>query len=518
MAGARVRTWPVPLGLLASLVAAAQLLAACSPSTAARAGHVGGGGAGSSAPMSSTSTTLPPAPPVTPVVWTPCQDGLQCGSVSVPLDYAEPDGPQIQIALARRPAADPAARIGSLVINPGGPGGSGVDDLPNELRVLTGGLLARFDIVSFDPRGVDRSQPVTCGETGSGGSSSPGLLPDPAPATEPAQQAVWNNDAAFAQLCAKASGLWLPFVGTVDAARDLDRIRQALGDAQLTYFGHSYGTLLGLTYADLFPTHVRAMVLDGVIDPALSTYQMVVDQAEGFEHMLDEFFSWCASSAGCAWRPAGDPTAAYLALVDRARADPLPAGPGRQAGPGQIYTALLSALYNSSQWSRLGAALAQAAAGNGAAVVSMTTTYNTENGPNSVDANTAISCLDHPVPRVESAWPALAASAAKSAPVFGPMLVWGVAECGVWPAMPTRTPHAVRAPGAPPILVVGTSGDPATPHQWAVSVAAELEHGVLVTWQGQNHVAYYYSPCVRSIDEAYFVAGIMPANGTVCSD
>ena len=493
----------------------ATLVVGCSRGSAARVGA-----RTTTSAVAPTSSTLPPAPPVTPVVWTPCQDGLQCGTVSAPLDYAEPDGPQIQLALARRPAADPAERIGSIVINPGGPGGSGVDDLPSELRVLTGGLLARFDIVSFDPRGVARSQPVTCGESASSSAppANPGLLPDPAPPTAAAQQAVWTNDKGYAAQCAAASGLFLPFVGTVDAARDLDRIRAAIGDAQLTYIGHSYGTLLGLTYADMFPTHVRAMALDGVIDPALTTYQFVLDQAQGFERILDGFFSWCASSSACAWRPGGDPTGALLALVDRARGTPLPAGGDRQAGPGEIDTAVLSALYNTSQWARLGSALAQAEAGDGSGVVAMTTTYNTQNGPNAVDANTAISCLDHPVPRQQGAFAQLAAQAAAAAPVFGAMLVWGVAQCAVWPALPTRVPHAVHAPGAPPILLVSSSGDPATPHQWAQSVAGELDRGVLVTWQGQSHVAYYYSACVRSIDEAYLVGGTLPASGTVCTD
>jgi pimeloyl-ACP methyl ester carboxylesterase len=518
------------LRMVAVLLVPAAVVAGCSQG----GGRGAGAGFPTNAPTSSTtamapptSSTLLPGPPVVPMSWSPCQDGLQCASVSAPLDYAEPQGPQIQIAVARRPAADPAQRIGSIVINPGGPGGTGIDDLANELRVLTGGLLARFDIVSFDPRGVDRSQPVTCGEQSGPPPATPatpatpapqGLLPDPVPSTAAAQQAVWANDKAYAAQCATATGLVLPFVGTVDAARDLDRIRAALGDAQLTYIGHSYGTLLGLTYADLFPTHVRAMVLDSVIDPSISRYQMVVGQAIGFEGMLRAFFSWCSSSAACAWRPVGDPTAAFLALVDRARSSPLPAGPGRQAGPGEIYTALLSALYNSSQWQRLGAGLARAEVGDGSTLAAMTQTYNTENGPNSADAAAAITCLDYPVPRDQAAYPGLAASAAQQAPVFGPMLVWGVADCATWPALPTRTPHAVRAPGAPPILVVGTTGDVATPYQWAVSVAGQLLHGVLVTWQGQNHVAYYYSPCVRSIDEGYLVAGTVPAHGTVCRD
>lgn len=492
------------------------VLAACTDGAGRAGRHSVGSSTTLAVPTSSTTTTLPVPPPVTPVTWTPCQNGLQCGTVSVPLDYAHPYGTQIQIAVARRPAADPAARLGSLIINPGGPGGSGVDDLPSELSILTPGLLDDFDIVSFDPRGVDRSDPITCGETG--GPASEGLLPDPAPPSMAAEQAVLANDRAYAADCQKASGPELPFLGTVDAARDLDRIRAAVGDAQLTYIGHSYGTLLGLTYADLFPTHVRAMVLDGVIDPALSTYDMVVDQAEGFENVLQSFFTWCASTASCAWRPAGDPTAALLAIINQARQSPLPAGPGRQAGPGEIYTAVLSALYNSSAWGSLAAGLAGAEHGSGSGLVSMSDHYDTENGPNSGDANTAISCLDHPVPHDFSTFAGWATAAAAQAPVFGPMLVWGIAQCAVWPVSPSRTPHSISAPGAPPILVVGTSGDPATPHQWAVSVSQELDHGVLVTWDGQSHVAYYYSACVRGIDQAYLLNGTLPANGTTCTD
>ena len=151
-------------------------------------------------------------------------------------------------------------------------------------------------------------------------------------------------------------------------------------------------------------------------------------------------------------------------------------------------------------------------------MVSKSDNYATENGPNSGDADTAISCLDHPVPRDFATFAGLATMAGEQAPVFGPMLVWGVAQCSVWPVLPTRTPHAISAPGSPPILVVGTSGDPATPHQWAVSVAGELQHGVLVTWNGQNHVAYYYSPCVRALDQDYLIHGNTPTSGTTCTD
>jgi pimeloyl-ACP methyl ester carboxylesterase len=517
------RPRPAPAGLvrLGAVLAATVVLAGCSGlagSSLARPGvpHPGGvpPGTATTAPASTTTTVV--GPPVTPISWSPCQNGLQCGSVPVPLDYFRAGSPVIDIAVARHPAGDPAADDGALVINPGGPGGSGIDDLPSELAVLSPGLLEHFDVVSFDPRGVDRSAPVRCGE--SGATSVPqGLLPDPVPMTAAAQRAVLADDEAYAQACEKASGWLLPYVGTVDAALDLDRIRAALGQTQLVFFGHSYGTLLGLTYAAMFPTHVRAMVLDGVIDPAIGAEQMVTDQAVGFENVLERFFAWCGSTA-CPWQEGADPLQTLLELASRLRASPLPAGGGRQAGVGELYTAVLSALYDTSGWSELASALAGAENGDGSGLLEMTDAYDSENGPNSVDAENAITCLDHPVPSSPSVYPRMAAQAAAVAPFFGPMFVWGLLQCAVWPAAPTRTPAPVRAAGAPPILLVSSSGDPATPHEWAQAVEAELARAVLVTWQGDNHVAYYYSPCVRAIDQAYLLDGTLPANGTVCSD
>ncbi|MGD0882125.1 MAG: alpha/beta hydrolase [Acidimicrobiales bacterium] len=445
--------------------------------------------------------------------------------MTVPLDYSHPDGATIQIALARHPAEIPSERIGSLVINPGGPGGSGIDDLANELSVMPGGLLDRFDIVSFDPRGVERSSPVSCSPPapagGSGGVSAgtgSGPLIDPAPTTPAAQKALLANDRAFAAQCEAASGDILPFVGTVDAARDLDAIRQALGDAKLTYIGHSYGTLLGAVYASLFPTHVRAMVLDGPIDPSLTTEQYVTDQAQSYESELQSFFAWCATSTSCPWRPSGDPTQALLALIQQSRTTPLSASSQGAAGPGEIYNALLAGLESQSSWPTLGAALAAAAQGDGTAATSMSGRYETGGSTNGADAEQAIDCLDHPVDRNPADYPALAAQAGLSAPVFGPLLTWGLLGCATWPALPTRAPAPASDTGAPPILVVGTTGDPVTPFAWAVSLARQLTGAVLLSWQGQSHVAYFYSPCVRSAYQAYLIGGVLPAPGSVCTD
>jgi pimeloyl-ACP methyl ester carboxylesterase len=459
----------------------------------------------------STTTTSTSQPPVTPMVWSPCNGELQCGTLVVPLDYARPDGATIGIAVARHPAEDPPARIGSLVIDPGGPGVSGIDDMTNELSSLTPQLLDDFDIVLFDPRGVQRSDPVTCG-TATGSAPS-----DPAPSTPSEQAATIKGLQQFAAACEKNSPTLLPYVGSVDAARDMDRLRQALGDTGLTYMGQSYGTLLGLTYASLFPTRIRAMVLDSVIDPALSFNQITQGQADGFEAMLDAFFTWCAGSTACAWHPGVDPTAALVALLGTAATSPAPAGAGSVAGVGQLYDAVLDSLYSQTDWPQLGAALAADATGSGGPVVALSNHYNTGGSTNADDAATAIDCLDHPVSRHVASYGALADSIAASAPVFGPLLAWGEAGCAVWPVPPTRTVGPVAAPGAPPILVVGTTNDPATPYAWAVSVAKELDRGVLLTHNGDDHVAYFYSACVRADVQTYLVSGQTPPPGTVCS-
>jgi pimeloyl-ACP methyl ester carboxylesterase len=508
-----VLTRRTPLVLVA--LAAAVVVAGCARSdTPAAQGHGPSPTPArhrAAATTSSTTATSTTQPPVTPIAWSPCYGDLQCGALVVPLDYAHPDGPTISIAVARHPAEEPAARIGSLVIDPGGPGVSGINDMANELSVLTPQLLDDFDIVMFDPRGVERSDPVTCGtDTGSAPT-------DPAPVTASQQAATIAGLRQFAAACEKNSASVLPYVGTVNVARDMDRLRQALGDTGLTYMGQSYGTLLGLTYAALFPTHIRAMVLDSVIDPALSFNQITAGQAASFEGVLNAFFTWCAASTDCAWHTGSDPTATLQALLTTAATAPAPAGGGSVAGVGQLYDALLEDLYSQSDWPQLGQALADDAAGNGAPAAAQSNTYNTGGSDNADDAATAIDCLDHPVSHDLATYGALADSLQASAPIFGRLLAWGEAGCAVWPVPPTRTVGPVAAPGSPPILVVGTTNDPATPYAWAVTVAKQLDHGVLLTHDGDDHVAYFYSACVRADVQTYLVSGQTPPPGTVCT-
>jgi pimeloyl-ACP methyl ester carboxylesterase len=337
------------------------------------------------------------------------------------------------------------------------------------------------------------------------------------PTTADAQAALVAGFRQFAAGCEKASAAVLPHIGSVDAARDLERLRLALGDGGLSYMGQSYGSLLGLTYASMFPTHVRAVVLDSVIDPALSFDQITQGQATGFEASLQSFFSWCAGTSTCPWHTGADPTASLVAQIAASAANPVPAGNSRTAGAGELYDALLGGLYSRVDWPELGDALAADAAGNGAPVVTMSDNYDKNGSSNGSDAAVAIDCLDHPVSHDLATYGSLAELSKPSAPVFGPLLAWGEASCAVWPAPATRPVGPVAADGAPPILVIGTTADPATPYQWAVNVAHELQHGVLLTRDGVDHVAYFYSPCVRNDVQAYFVSGVTPPPGTTCS-
>ncbi len=497
-----------------ALVGAAVALAGCGSTDHSRAVRVAPAARRASAPVpsvASTTTTLP----VAPVTWSACQNGLQCATVTVPLDYAEPAGPTLAVALARHPASDPAARIGALIFDPGGPGGSGIDNLPTELGVLGPDVLARYDVVSLDPRGVGRSSPVRC--AAADGTSTPGPLIDPVPTDLAAQLALIADFRAYATSCQATSGALLAHVGTVDVARDLDRIRAAMGEPSISYVGYSYGTLLGATYASMFPTHVHSLVLDGAIDPAVSSDDMSLQQAQGYETSFTTFASWCSGSPACSWRPTSDPTTALLALVDRARAAPLPAGGGRVVGPGEIYDALLGGLDARSFWPTLGTALADAASGDGAAVASMADHYRNAGSSNASDAVEAIDCSDHPVSRDLAVYPGLAARDSAVAPIFGPLLAWGEAGCAVWPVLPSRQPSALHDTGAPPALVVGTTGDPATPYRWAQALAGDLAGSALLTRIGQDHVASYTSICVRSAVTAYLLDGTLPPPGATCS-
>jgi len=531
-----------PSRLLIAVVLALLAGAACSSGAGkvAESGKAAGTITTTAAPVPATTTAPPtttttaattttaPAPTTAPAAttspgglrWAAC-GALQCASLAVPRDYADPAGPTLTLALARRPARTPAARIGSLLINPGGPGDSGVDDLPGELRSLTATLQNRFDIVSWDPRGVERSAPVHCSDPkakpSSGGDDSGPPL-DPAPTDDAGRKALADAYRAGGEACLQWSGDLLRHVGTDSTVEDLERIRIALGEDKLTFIGHSAGTLPGAVYADRYPQHVRAFVLDGPIDPSLTLDQMTLAQAVGFEGALRSFFAWCDATATCPWRPAdADRTAAFTALMDRIRQKPLTASGNRIVGVDTFVSGVMSRLTARSNWPSLGSALAAAERGDGSPLATLSSNYENAGASNAADARQSILCLDHPAPRDPGAYPALAEASKAQAPVFGPVFTWAALSCGVWPVPSTLTPKPPRANGAPPILVVGTTGDPATPQAWARSLAGQFEHGVLVLRQGAEHVAYYYSACVRAIVDRYVVDGQPPASGTTCA-
>jgi pimeloyl-ACP methyl ester carboxylesterase len=472
-----------------------------------------------------TTASVPPAttaaPPVpAPLAWAACNgvngpSGYQCSTLQVPLDYANPAGRKIGIALDRKPAT--GAKIGSLLMNPGGPGASGVDGLDYLASLLGPTVLAHFDILSFDPRGVGRSAPVRC-ETGPQLDQFVHL--NPAPTTQAGFDQLLAGARAFDQGCQARSGALLPYMGTVNAARDMDQIRAAVGDAKLNYMGFSYGTFLGATYADLFPSRIRVMVLDGALDPAQDPIAANIQQAAGFDKELNAFFAFCANNVICSWQPAGGQKAAYEALMAKIAATPLPGIGNRTLGPGEAFFGVAETLYDQSTWPGLAEGLAAADQGNGSLLLQYSDEYTqrSTNGAytNSLEANNAISCVDQPWPRDPAALQQAAVTARQQAPEFGVADLYGALTCTAWPAPPTSQPHVITAAGSPPIVVVGSTGDPATPYSAAQALARELQHGVLLTRVGDGHTGYRSSICIRQHVDSYLVNATAPPAGISC--
>jgi pimeloyl-ACP methyl ester carboxylesterase len=477
-------------------------------------------GAAASTAIARPATTGPALAAAAPTVrWSACHgaagpSGYQCATVNVPRDPDHPAGAQIGMAIDRHQAT--GRKIGSLLVNPGGPGVSGVDFLPDIVPEMPATLLAGFDIVGFDPPGVDRTAPITCEDPA-------GLdryfASDPEPPTPSGWAALVAADRTLAAGCEARQPDELPYVSTVDAAEDMDVLRAALGDAKLTYLGFSYGTFLGATYANLFPTHVRAMVLDGVLDPALPTFTAINQQSASLDAQLQAFLAACTGSA-CPWHPAGNPTAAFEALVSRARADPLPAqGTTRRVGPAAVLWGAAWALYWPATWPQLGQALEAASRGDGTDFLALYDQYVGRQGngtySNTQEANAAVNCLDTPALSL-GAIQAEAPLTEKDAPVFGLLDLYGEAQCSVWPVPATGTIGPIRAQGSPPIVVVGSTGDPVTPYSWAQSLARQLARGMLLTRVGDGHTAYGSSACIRTQVDRYLTSLTVPAAGTRC--
>jgi pimeloyl-ACP methyl ester carboxylesterase len=458
-----------------------------------------------------------PVAPLPPVAWSSCRGGFECGTVRVPLDYAAPAAGSVSLRVIRIRATDQAHRVGSLLVNPGGPGVSAVDFLRDYAgSSAPAPLRRRFDLVAFDPRGTGESAPVHC----LGMAQLDRFFHvDQDPDTAAEIEALDAQSKVLAAGCVQRSARILPHLSTADAARDMDSIRAALREPTLTYLGYSYGTAIGAAYLDQFPTRVRAMVLDGALDPRSTWDQLVLGQAKGFDLALRSFLSWCDGHAStCDFRRVvqGDLGAAYDRLRARVERAPMPGMGGRTVGPAELYFGSGQALYSTSYWESLGNGLAEMQSGQASVVLQLSDIYldRTDKGySNSIEANYAINCVDRPFPTDNAAYERLAAQVAKVAPRFGPGVAWGSQACARWPVPPTGRPHAVRAHGAPPVVVIGTTRDPATPYAWAVGLAGQLEKGVLVTFDGDGHTAFRKSApaCLVGPVDTYLLTGRPPA-------
>lgn len=451
--------------------------------------------------------------------WRNCGDGFQCATLDVPVDYSAPAGRTIGLALLRLPAANQGKRIGSLLVNPGGPGASGVDFVRQWAKGLDSSLRERFDIVGFDPRGIGRSAPIVCHDR-----LRELVAADPSPDNQGEWDALAALSRQFANDCATRADDILPFLGTKNVARDLDRIRLAVGDERLTYLGFSYGTAIGQVYAGMFPGNVRALVLDGVMDLSLDTRAAALAQAAGFERALQGYFADCRTQH-CALTRRGDPESALTDLIARVEISPIPSRTAdRPAGPGELFLGLIEPLYYRAAWPVLTRAVDAALDGDGSLIVRLADLYLQRNPdgsyPNLIEANAAVTCVDSVPAAVPVTYDAYRADLPRflaASPHLGPAFAGSVA-CSSWAARPDPL-EPQRALGAPPILVVSTTGDPATPYEWGVAVSQQLASGVLLTYRGDGHTAYLANDdCVDRAVNGYLLSLTVPKAGTVCGN
>jgi pimeloyl-ACP methyl ester carboxylesterase len=522
--------------VLVGLLAAVVVTAGCTlPAFAPQADAPG-------APDASTSG------PIGTAAWKPCPEvpkelvgrgapnmRYECATITVPRDWnaagaaASPAagasatpaaGGTFEIALLRARSSRQRDRIGSLLLNPGGPGASGIDTavylsfgpayggLPDEIT-------RRFDIVGFDPRGIKRSSPVKC-VSDADLDASFGSEPDPDTPAEFDQLVALNKRVAAG--CAAKYGDQLRLYSTEQAARDIDAVRAAVGDQKLTYLGYSYGTLLGATYAQLYPRNVRAMVLDGAVDPRQDAVAGSESQAKGFELAFGNFAAWCAKTrAKCPLAP--DARAAVTSALDKARVSPATGAGGRRATAGWVFYAVIASLYTEAGWEELAQAIDKLDGGDPSGVFELADRYADRDDQghysNQFDANLAVNCADEDARPDLARIKALQTQWRKKYPLFGSSLAVGLLSCASWPA--TTDPYPTgRAEGAPPIVVVGTTGDPATPYEQTAKLADMLGVGRVLTWEGEGHTAYPQTRCVTDAVDAYLLDLKVPAEGQRC--
>ena len=446
----------------------------------------------------------------------------ECGTLEAPLDYRDPDGPTITLGITRVPATGDA--IGSLFVNPGGPGGSAVDYAKAADYIVSSDIRERFDIVGVDPRGVGRSTPVECmsdAELDELGAAD-GTPDDPAEEQRVAELATVPGEG-----CARDADPVYAHVGTPDSARDLDLARALVGDETLTYLGKSYGTMLGATYAELFPDRVGRLVLDGVLPASLDLVETTFGQAVAFEVAVRDFAADCLTHEDCPLTGSVDDAVGQLqdwfASLDAA---PLAGGPGEERDlnePLATYAVLSNLYFPAGDYPRLRSALGDAIGRDDPTRLFELLDSRISRGPdgryldNSTEAFYAVTCLDRPFDGTVDDVRALAEEWRAEAPTFGPALAWGLLTCADWPATGEQVTRTT-ATGSNPILVVSTRKDPATPYEWGVRLAEELDNAALVTYEGVGHTAYFEgSDCVDGAVDRYLLTGEVPSTDLTCT-
>ncbi|MET9344820.1 alpha/beta hydrolase [Nonomuraea sp. NPDC003804] len=480
-----------------------RLAAMAAIATVVVAGPVAGAAAGTAAPSRAPAT----APSEQRLAWAPCAHakGFQCATLEVPLDYADPSGTSISVAVIRSKATDPSRRLGSLVFNFGG-GATGVSMLPQDAPAYAT-LHTRYDLVSFDPRGLGQSTPVDCSSYRPAGATAPDL------ATAAGRRAIRAEFVAFNRACAKGS-VNLRHLDTENVARDMDTLRAALGDDKLNYFGTSYGTMLGGVYAGLFPGKVGRFMLDSAMDGDLYVdgKEFVKSQVVAFERVLNRFLDDCVRSSSCPLGGSREKAYARVTeLVADLNAEPLDVAKGKKLTGTDAITGIGAALYSRHSWPALREALTQAYDGDGTALLDMATAYSGATGGWHVTF-----CADTAYRPALDEFARVVPEFTEASPLFGPWTVAELMSCAGWPRGDGSAAR-VDATGSAPILVAGVTNDPATPYEQSVSLATKLRTATLITLDGDGHGAYFTGDaCVKNAIDDYLLYGTLPAAGTTC--
>ena len=479
------------------------------------------------------------AAPTQQIRWSPCEGrSFECATLPVPLDYDNPEGPRILLSLIWLPATNPEGRIGALLMNPGGPGGSGVDLVRGIAEFLPPVLRARFDVVGFDPRGIARSTPLRC--FGTPKQWDPAFWAD-LPLTLADVAIVAAADRYLADACDQRAGSVIDHMSTADVARDMDLIRAALGDEQLNYLGYSYGSMLGTTYANLFPDRVRAFIIDGVLDPIAWTtgaagerdlpFSTRLRSDAGAQATLDEFFRLC-DEAGPDCGFTGYSAQRFAALRAKLLEGPIMVELDGETFPfsySDLVFSTLGALYNPFSWpfhAQFLAAIEANASSEalGARLADLRTSlgYVNKRGfpryPNFVEGFPGVACSDSDNPDTHADWFVAAEAAEAQFGYFGRAWTWLSSICAVWPGVAEdRYVGPWSSVTANPVLIVGNFFDPATRYEGAVTVAGLLPNSRLLSYAGWGHtVVGGVSSCIDSAALAYLLALVLPAEGTVC--